>query len=66
VTIRGHNLELLIETIEKRTLAKLRAQPELMNDRKYEIDSFATGIRLQPNARGADGQPTQSELPFFR
>jgi len=74
VTIRGHNLDPLVNAVEERSLKRLRAQPELMNDRKYEIDSFATEIRFQDRARSVDDQSVQKpsttysvgDLPLFR
>ncbi len=51
VIIRGHNLGPLFLAIEDHTLARIRAQPELSDDREREADTFATNIHfLKPPA----------------
>ena len=46
VLVRGHNLELLFQAIEGRTLVRLRAQPELEGNPNHACDCFATEIRF--------------------
>jgi hypothetical protein len=55
VIISGHNLAPVFLAIEDHTLMRLRAQPELGDDREREIDTFATEIRFTkpPAANGA-------------
>ncbi|MBL9188345.1 MAG: hypothetical protein JNK23_12745 [Opitutaceae bacterium] len=57
VVIRGHNLGPLFLAVEDHSLLRLRAQPELGEDRDREMDTFATELRFtEPPARTADGQ----------
>ncbi len=53
VLVRGHNLGPLFQAIEDRALTRLRAQPELAEDREHEPDTFVTDIRfLAPPVAG--------------
>jgi hypothetical protein len=64
VLIRGHNLAPLFEAIEEHTLARLRAQPDLENDREHQADTFVVELRfLKPPSGGAvDKRRGQVEL----
>jgi hypothetical protein len=53
VLIHGHNLAPLFQAIEEHTLARLRAQPELENDREHEADTFAVQVRFMKPPAGA-------------
>jgi len=46
VMLRGHNLNPLFLAIESESLLRVRAQPELEDDRDREIDTFITEIRF--------------------
>lgn len=46
VVVRGHNLGQLFQAIEEQTLLRIRAQPQLAEDRERESDTFATEIRF--------------------
>jgi hypothetical protein len=46
VLLRGHNLEPLYHAIEDRTLARVRAQPQLEREREREMDTFVVEIRF--------------------
>jgi hypothetical protein len=63
VLIRGHNLAPLFQAIEEHSLARLRAQPELEQDREHEADTFAVEVRfLKPPSGPAAGKRGQVEL----
>lgn len=46
MVIRGHNLGPLYIAIEEKTLLRVRAQPELEQDREREMDTFAMEVRF--------------------
>lgn len=53
VVIRGHNLGPLFLAVEDHSLLRLRAQPELGQDRDREMDTFAIELRFsKPPAGG--------------
>ncbi|MFT3784163.1 MAG: hypothetical protein QM790_19315 [Nibricoccus sp.] len=60
VVLRGHNLGPLFLAIEMRTLLRIRAQPELAQEREREADTFVveicisktTGIGKAPKSGG--------------
>ncbi|MDP3071312.1 MAG: hypothetical protein Q8N18_13565 [Opitutaceae bacterium] len=57
VVIRGHNLGPLYLAVEERSLLRLRAQPELGQDREREMDTFASELRFtKPPARATETQ----------
>lgn len=58
VLVTGHNLGPLFVAIEDQALARIRAQPDLANDREHDADSFATSIRFLkvPEAVVRNGQ----------
>lgn len=57
VVIRGHNLGPLFLAVEDHSLLRLRAQPELGQDREREMDTFAIDLRFtKPPARTAEAQ----------
>ena len=57
VVLRGHNLGPLFFSIEDHTLLRVRAQPELGQDRDRESDTFVTELRFtKPPERGISGK----------
>ena len=57
IVIRGHNLGPLYLAVEDRSLLRLRAQPELGQDREREMDTFAIDLRFtKPPARAVEAQ----------
>jgi len=63
IVISGQNLEPLFQAIEDRTLARLRAQPRLLEDREREFDTFATEIRFtKPPVKNLAKQRGQIEF----
>lgn len=57
VVLRGHNLGPLFLAIEEHTLIRVRAQPELGQDRDREADTFVTELRFtKPPAGGIGGK----------
>jgi len=64
VIVRGHNLAPLFQAIEDHTLARLRAQPELEQEREHEADTFAVEVRfLKPPSGNLPGKrPAQIEI----
>ena len=64
VLVRGHNLAPLFQAIEEHALARLRAQPELENDREHEVDTFAVEVRFMkpPPGIGVGKRTEPTEL----
>lgn len=64
VFIRGHNLAPLFLAIEEHALERLRAQPEMEQDREHEADTFAVEVRFvkPPPGVGTDKRRGQIEL----
>ncbi|MBL9191977.1 MAG: hypothetical protein JNJ82_06440 [Opitutaceae bacterium] len=57
VVIRGHNLGPLYLAVEERSLLRLRAQPQLGQDREREMDTFASELRFaKPPPRVSEAQ----------
>lgn len=58
VLVTGHNLGALYSALEDQSLARVRAQPDLANDREHDADSFVTSIRFLkvPEAVARNGQ----------
>ena len=52
VVIRGHNLGPLFIAIEDQTLLRVRAQPELGQDREREMDTFAMEVLFKKTPAG--------------
>ena len=66
IVISGQNLGPLFLAIEDRTLARIRAQPRLQEDREREFDTFATEIRFtKPPMKNLGRQPGQIELDLL-
>ena len=63
VIISGHNLAPIFMAIEDHTLMRLRAQPELGDDREREIDTFATEIRFTKPPAG-NGAKRRGQIEF--
>lgn len=63
VVIRGHNLGPLFVAIEDQMLLRVRAQPELGQDREREMDTFATEVLFKKPPAGNTGKrPGQIEF----
>lgn len=66
VVIRGHNLGPLFQAIEDHALLRVRARPELEEDRGNEPDSFVTAIVFQkaapPAPLGGKGKQFEIDL----
>ncbi len=57
VFLSGHNLGPLFAAIESHTLVRVRAQPELAQDREREVDTFVVEIRfVKPAVPPGKGQ----------
>ncbi|HVZ65040.1 MAG TPA: hypothetical protein VG838_13410 [Opitutaceae bacterium] len=67
VLLRGHNLGPLFLAIEDRALNRVRARPDLEDDRANEPDSFVTGVLFQKAepASPLGGKGKQSEIALF-
>ena len=66
IVISGQNLGPLFLAIEDRTLARVRAQPRLREDREREFDTFATEIRFTKAPMKSSGrQPGQIEFDLL-
>ncbi|MEO6569637.1 MAG: hypothetical protein ABIO94_12800 [Opitutaceae bacterium] len=55
VVMRGHNLGPLFLAIEEHMLVRVRAQPELGQDREREMDTFVTELRFTKPPPGGFG-----------
>lgn len=56
VTLQGHNLGPLFLAIEMCTLVRVRAQPNLGQDRERESDTFVTELRFTKPPAGGIGE----------
>ena len=57
IVLRGNNLAPLYLAIEKRTLARVRAQPDMAEDREREMDTFVTNLSFtEPPAGGIEAK----------
>jgi len=57
VLLRGHNLAPLFVAIEEQTLVRVRAYPELADDRERENDTFAIQLTFsQPPPKPLSGE----------
>jgi hypothetical protein len=68
VMIRGHNLGPIFQAIEDHALLRLRARPELEEDRGNEPDSFVTGLVFHKAAppSAPNGKGKQFEIDLSR
>jgi hypothetical protein len=62
VVIRGNNLGPLYLAIEKRTLARVRAQPDMAEDREREMDTFVTNLRFTEPPSGGIGAKGRKQI----
>jgi hypothetical protein len=62
VVIRGNNLGPLYLAIEKRTLARVRAQPDMAEDREREMDTFVTSLRFTELPAGGIGAKGRKQI----
>ena len=65
IEIRGHNLAPLYQAIEEQTLFRIRAQPELSDNRERELDTFAAGIRFLASASPRSKTTNHDQLSFI-
>ena len=62
VVLRGNNLAPLYLAIEKRTLARVRAQPDMAQDREREMDTFVTDLRFTELPAGGIGAKGRKQI----
>ena len=62
IVLRGNNLAPLYLAIEKRTLARVRAQPDLAEDREREMDTFVTSLRFTELPAGGIGAKGRKQI----
>ena len=64
MVIRGHNLGPFYVAVEEKTLLRVRAQPELEQDREREIDTYVTEIRFTKPPPGGLGVKPGGQVEF--
>lgn len=64
VVLSGHNLAPLFLAIEDHTLSRVRAQPELKQDREREIDTFVAEVRFTKPPTNPFGKRPPIQLEF--
>jgi hypothetical protein len=62
VVMHGQNLGPLDLAMEKRTLARVRAQPDLAGDQKYEMDTFVISLRFTEPPVGGIGAKGRKQI----
>ena len=62
VVIRGNNLGPLYLAIEKGTLARVRAQTDMVGDREREMDTFVTSLRFTELPAGGMGAKGRKQI----
>ena len=62
IVLRGNNLAPLYLAIEKRTLARVRAQPDMAEDREREMDTFVTSLRFTELPAGGIGAKGRKQI----
>lgn len=66
VVIRGHNLGPLFLAVEDHTLLRVRAQPQLEQDRERETDTFVTEIFFKKRSAVGSNQGGKIEFDLGR
>ena len=64
ILIRGHNLGPLYVAIEEKTLLRVRAQPELEQEREREFDTYITEVRFTKPPPGGLGVKRGGQVEF--
>ena len=64
MVIRGHNLGPLFVAVEEKTLLRVRAQPELGQEREREIDTYVTEVRFTKPPPGGLGVKRGGQVEF--
>jgi hypothetical protein len=64
VVIRGHNLGPLFSALEDHTLMRVRAQPDLGQDREREMDTFVIELRFTKPPAGGLGVKRGGQVEF--
>lgn len=64
VVIHGHNLGPLFVALEDHTLLRVRAQPELRQEREREMDTFVTELRFTKTLAGGLGGKRGGQVEF--
>ena len=62
VVMNGQNLGPLYLAIEERTLVRVRAQPDLADDKKSELDTFVTSLRFTEPPSGGMGSKGRKQI----
>jgi hypothetical protein len=62
IVLRGNNLAPLYLAIEKRTLVRVRAQPDMAEDREREMDTFVTSLRFTEPPAGGIGAKGRKQI----
>ena len=62
IVLRGNNLAPLYLAIEKRTLARVRAQPDMAEDREREMDTFVTSLSFTEPPAGGMGAKGRKQI----
>ncbi len=64
VILRGHNLAPLFLAIEDHTLMRVKAQPDLAQEREREADTFVTQVEFSKPPPGAAGAKRRGQIEF--
>jgi len=62
IVLRGNNLGPLYLAIEKGTLARVRAQTDMVGDREREMDTFVTSLRFTELPAGGMGAKGRKQI----
>jgi hypothetical protein len=62
IVLRGNNLAPLYLAIEKRTLVRVRAQPDMAQDNERELDTFVTDLRFTELPAGGMGAKGRKQI----
>ena len=62
IVLRGNNLAPLYLAIEKRTLARVRAQPDMAGDREREMDTFLISLSFTEPPAGGIGSKGRKQI----
>jgi len=64
MVLRGHNLGPLYVAVEEKTLLRVRAQPELGQDREREMDTYVTEVRFTKTPAVGLGVKGRGQVEF--
>lgn len=65
MVIRGHNLGPLYVAVEEKTLLRVRAHPELEQEREREMDTYVIEIRFTQPTPGGLGLKRGGQIELF-